>query len=72
MEGHGERPFQCQHCPYSSTQKGNLKTHVQSVHRLAFDSRLQQGRPRPPSQPAEDPPDGSLQDHSVPEATVLD
>lgn len=34
----GERPFQCQYCPYSASQKGNLKTHVQTVHRLTFDN----------------------------------
>ncbi|XP_078073281.1 zinc finger protein 516 [Mustelus asterias] len=33
-----ERPFQCRYCPYSSSQKGNLKTHVQCVHRLPFDN----------------------------------
>ncbi len=34
----GERPFQCRYCPYSASQKGNLKTHVQTVHRLSFDN----------------------------------
>uniref|UniRef100_UPI00398F7DEE zinc finger protein 516 isoform X2 n=1 Tax=Pristiophorus japonicus TaxID=55135 RepID=UPI00398F7DEE len=34
----GERPFQCRYCPYSASQKGNLKTHVQCVHRLPFDN----------------------------------
>ncbi|XP_059365336.1 zinc finger protein 516-like isoform X1 [Carassius carassius] len=39
MRSHtGERPFQCRYCPYSASQKGNLKTHVQTVHRLAFDN----------------------------------
>ncbi|KAK2836318.1 hypothetical protein Q7C36_014187 [Tachysurus vachellii] len=39
MRSHtGERPFQCQYCPYSASQKGNLKTHVQTVHRLTFDN----------------------------------
>ncbi|XP_030644359.1 zinc finger protein 516 [Chanos chanos] len=50
MRSHtGERPFRCRYCPYSASQKGNLKTHVQTVHRLAFDNtqypdgRLRQG-----------------------------
>ncbi|XP_051992237.1 zinc finger protein 516-like isoform X1 [Xyrauchen texanus] len=39
MRSHtGERPFQCRYCPYSASQKGNLKTHVQTVHCLAFDN----------------------------------
>ncbi|XP_038666205.1 zinc finger protein 516 isoform X4 [Scyliorhinus canicula] len=33
-----ERPFQCRYCPYSASQKGNLKTHVQCVHRVPFDN----------------------------------
>ncbi|XP_078396020.1 zinc finger protein 516 isoform X1 [Cetorhinus maximus] len=33
-----ERPFQCRYCPYSASQKGNLKTHVQCVHRMPFDN----------------------------------
>ncbi|KAA0723575.1 hypothetical protein E1301_Tti003310 [Triplophysa tibetana] len=37
--GHGgQRPFQCQYCPYSASQKGNLKTHVLCVHRMPFDN----------------------------------
>lgn len=34
----GERPFCCQLCPYRASQKGNLKTHVQSVHHIPFDN----------------------------------
>lgn len=34
----GERPFCCQFCPYRASQKGNLKTHVQSVHHMPFDN----------------------------------
>ncbi|KAB5525933.1 hypothetical protein PHYPO_G00145900 [Pangasianodon hypophthalmus] len=34
----GQRPFQCQYCPYSASQKGNLKTHVLCVHRMPFDN----------------------------------
>ncbi|XP_030650059.1 zinc finger protein 536 [Chanos chanos] len=33
-----QRPFQCQYCPYSASQKGNLKTHVLCVHRMPFDN----------------------------------
>uniref|UniRef100_A0A3P8YVE9 C2H2-type domain-containing protein n=1 Tax=Esox lucius TaxID=8010 RepID=A0A3P8YVE9_ESOLU len=36
----GGKPFQCKYCPYSATQKGNLKTHVLCVHRRPFDSSL--------------------------------
>ncbi|KAI3360612.1 hypothetical protein L3Q82_002478 [Scortum barcoo] len=36
--GSGERPFCCQLCPYRASQKGNLKTHVQSVHHMPFDN----------------------------------
>ncbi|XP_061632243.1 zinc finger protein 516 isoform X1 [Phyllopteryx taeniolatus] len=39
MRSHtGERPFCCQLCPYRASQKGNLKTHVQSVHHIPFDN----------------------------------
>ncbi|XP_078256578.1 zinc finger protein 536 isoform X2 [Rhinoraja longicauda] len=34
----GNRPFQCRYCPYSASQKGNLKTHVLCVHRMPFDN----------------------------------
>ncbi|CAB1333605.1 unnamed protein product [Coregonus sp. 'balchen'] len=34
----GERPFRCRLCPYRASQKGNLKTHVQSVHHVHFDN----------------------------------
>ncbi|KAJ8247355.1 hypothetical protein GJAV_G00245440 [Gymnothorax javanicus] len=34
----GQKPFQCQYCPYSASQKGNLKTHVLCVHRMPFDN----------------------------------
>ncbi|XP_072639035.1 zinc finger protein 536 isoform X3 [Canis lupus baileyi] len=34
----GHRPFQCRYCPYSASQKGNLKTHVLCVHRMPFDN----------------------------------
>ncbi|XP_063041553.1 zinc finger protein 516-like isoform X2 [Engraulis encrasicolus] len=49
MRSHtGERPFRCRYCPYSASQKGNLKTHVQTVHRVAFDNTsYSDGRLRP-------------------------
>ncbi|KAL0968487.1 hypothetical protein UPYG_G00267510 [Umbra pygmaea] len=49
----GGKPFQCKYCPYSATQKGNLKTHVVCVHRRAFDSSLYPDRRlrRPPANP---------------------
>ncbi|MFT7810482.1 zinc finger protein 536-like isoform X1 [Arapaima gigas] len=34
----GQRPYQCNYCPYSASQKGNLKTHVLCVHRMPFDN----------------------------------
>lgn len=34
----GEKPFCCQFCPYRASQKGNLKTHVQSVHHMPFNN----------------------------------
>ncbi|XP_016341430.1 zinc finger protein 516-like isoform X1 [Sinocyclocheilus anshuiensis] len=59
MRSHtGERPFQCRYCPYSASQKGNLKTHVQTVHRLAFDNtqypdrRLRQAPTNEPMDPS--------------------
>ncbi|XP_038662532.1 zinc finger protein 536 isoform X4 [Scyliorhinus canicula] len=38
LESGGHRPFQCRYCPYSASQKGNLKTHVMCVHRMPFDN----------------------------------
>ncbi|XP_016419163.1 zinc finger protein 516-like [Sinocyclocheilus rhinocerous] len=62
MRSHtGERPFQCRYCPYSASQKGNLKTHVQTVHRLAFDNaqyldrRLRQAPTNEPTDPSGSP-----------------
>lgn len=34
----GQKPFQCNYCPYSTSQKGNLKTHVLCVHRMPFNN----------------------------------
>ncbi|KAJ0029742.1 hypothetical protein NQD34_004739 [Periophthalmus magnuspinnatus] len=59
------KPFQCRYCPYSASQKGNLKTHVLCVHRKPFDNSLYPDRRlrrshaphhRPLSKPA--PPQG--------------
>ncbi|KAK2841999.1 hypothetical protein Q5P01_012199 [Channa striata] len=38
--GSARKPFQCRYCPYSASQKGNLKTHVLCVHRKPFDNSL--------------------------------
>ncbi|XP_041933172.1 zinc finger protein 516 isoform X1 [Alosa sapidissima] len=56
MRSHtGERPFRCRYCPYSASQKGNLKTHVQTVHRVTFDNTsYSEGRLRQEAQPEED------------------
>ncbi|XP_054637328.1 zinc finger protein 516-like isoform X1 [Dunckerocampus dactyliophorus] len=66
MRSHtGERPFCCQLCPYRASQKGNLKTHVQSVHHMPFDNSrypdsrtllpnsAERGAVRPPPTPQE-------------------
>ncbi|KAJ8002920.1 hypothetical protein DPEC_G00163980 [Dallia pectoralis] len=52
-ETSGGKPFLCKYCPYSATQKGNLKTHVLCVHRRPFDSSLYPDRRlrRPHSSP---------------------
>lgn len=34
------KPFKCWYCPYSSSQKGNLRTHVLCVHQKPFDNSL--------------------------------
>ncbi|CAL8374890.1 unnamed protein product [Arctogadus glacialis] len=58
------KPFQCRFCPYSASQKGNLKTHVVCVHRKPFDNSLYPDRrlrrshhahlrPSPPPPPAQ-------------------
>ncbi|MBN3296192.1 ZN516 protein, partial [Amia calva] len=73
-----ERPFQCRYCAYSASQKGNLKTHVQCVHRVPFDNaqypdkRFRQPRIDDLGQPLQEQMDELLTDHQVSEATVLD
>uniref|UniRef100_A0A8C5BZI8 Zinc finger protein 536 n=2 Tax=Gadus morhua TaxID=8049 RepID=A0A8C5BZI8_GADMO len=62
--GAARKPFQCRFCPYSASQKGNLKTHVVCVHRKPFDNSLYPDRrlrrshhahlrPSPPPPPAQ-------------------
>ncbi|KAG8133407.1 hypothetical protein E2320_011193, partial [Naja naja] len=73
----GERPFQCRYCPYSASQKGNLKTHVQCVHQVPFDnSQYPDLRfPSPPNNYSINPLEGQLENiftiSPVPGATVL-
>uniref|UniRef100_A0A2D4MGP0 C2H2-type domain-containing protein n=1 Tax=Micrurus spixii TaxID=129469 RepID=A0A2D4MGP0_9SAUR len=77
MDRAGERPFQCRYCPYSASQKGNLKTHVQCVHRVPFDnSQYPDLRfPSPPNNYSINPLEGQLENiftiSPVPGATVL-
>ncbi|XP_041650977.1 zinc finger protein 536-like [Cheilinus undulatus] len=53
------KPFQCRYCPYSASQKGNLKTHVLCVHRKPFDNSLYPDRrlrrSHPPQRPSRPP-----------------
>lgn len=73
----GERPFQCRYCPYSASQKGNLKTHVQCVHRVPFDNSQYLDRRflQPPNNYSHNPMEEQLENllakHAVPGATVL-
>nr|XP_020637301.1 zinc finger protein 516 isoform X1 [Pogona vitticeps] len=78
MRSHtGERPFQCRYCPYSASQKGNLKTHVQCVHRVPFDNsqypdrRFEQPLYNYSNTPMEEQLENILAIHLVPGATVL-
>ncbi|CAI5779831.1 zinc finger protein 516 [Podarcis lilfordi] len=78
MRSHtGERPFQCRYCPYSASQKGNLKTHVQCVHRVPFDNSQYLDRRflQPPNNYSHNPMEEQLENllakHPVPGATVL-
>ncbi|KAJ8355390.1 hypothetical protein SKAU_G00181840 [Synaphobranchus kaupii] len=51
-----QRPFQCRYCPYSASQKGNLKTHVLCVHRMPFDNSQYPDRRFKRSRMDPDPP----------------
>nr|XP_027207199.1 zinc finger X-chromosomal protein-like [Penaeus vannamei] len=33
----GEKPFKCPHCPYCSTQKGNLRSHMAKIHKSSLE-----------------------------------
>nr|XP_057943180.1 zinc finger protein 536-like [Doryrhamphus excisus] len=54
------KPFPCRYCPYSASQKGNLKTHVICVHRKPFDNSLYPDRrlrrSHTPQRPSKSPP----------------
>ncbi|XP_040290164.1 zinc finger protein 516 isoform X1 [Bufo bufo] len=78
MRSHtGERPFQCRYCPYSASQKGNLKTHVQCVHRVPFDNseypdkQLLQPQGDNPNTYMEEQLENLPSNHQVPGAVVL-
>ncbi|XP_073535028.1 zinc finger protein 516 isoform X1 [Phyllobates terribilis] len=78
MRSHtGERPFQCRYCPYSASQKGNLKTHVQCVHRVPFDNseypdkQLLQPQGDNPNSYMEEQLENLPSNHQVPGALVL-
>ncbi|KAG7239629.1 hypothetical protein INR49_028781 [Caranx melampygus] len=58
----GSRPFKCSYCPYSASQKGNLKTHVLCVHRMPFDNTLYPDRRFKRSRTESDAPDKSPSD----------
>ncbi|XP_026167006.1 zinc finger protein 536-like [Mastacembelus armatus] len=63
------KPFQCRYCPYSASQKGNLKTHVLCVHRKPFDNSLYPDRrlrrSHTPQRPSAMPP-GITGDNHMP------
>ncbi|GLD55618.1 zinc finger protein 536 isoform X1 [Lates japonicus] len=54
-----QKPFKCSYCPYSASQKGNLKTHVLCVHRMPFDNTQYPDRRFKRSRPESDSPDKS-------------
>lgn len=74
----GERPFQCRYCPYSASQKGNLKTHVLCVHRVPFDNtqypdrRFQQPQNDDPNSPIEEQLENFPISHQISGVTVLE
>ncbi|KAG8001635.1 hypothetical protein GBF38_007383 [Nibea albiflora] len=60
--GVGQRPFKCSYCPYSASQKGNLKTHVLCVHRMPFDNSQYPDRRFKRSRPESDIPEKNPDD----------
>lgn len=58
----GQRPFKCSYCPYSASQKGNLKTHVLCVHRMPFDNSQYPDRRFKRSRPESDIPEKNPDD----------
>lgn len=58
----GQRPFKCSYCPYSASQKGNLKTHVLCVHRMPFDNSQYPDRRFKRSRPEYDIPEKNTDD----------
>ncbi|KAK9543115.1 hypothetical protein VZT92_000921 [Zoarces viviparus] len=58
----GQRPFKCSYCPYSASQKGNLKTHVLCVHRMPFNNSQYPDRRFKRSRPEYDTPEKSNDD----------
>uniref|UniRef100_A0A665V8H0 Zinc finger protein 536-like n=2 Tax=Echeneis naucrates TaxID=173247 RepID=A0A665V8H0_ECHNA len=62
------KPFQCRYCPYSASQKGNLKTHVLCVHRKPFDNSLYPDRrlrrSHAPQRPSRLPPSITGDNHA--------
>ncbi|KAM7423589.1 hypothetical protein PAMA_000103 [Pampus argenteus] len=58
----GQRPFKCSYCPYSASQKGNLKTHVLCVHRMPFDNSQYPDRRFKRSRPESDVPEKNMDD----------
>ncbi|KAK2853441.1 hypothetical protein Q5P01_006102 [Channa striata] len=58
----GQRPFKCSYCPYSASQKGNLKTHVLCVHRMPFDNSQYPDRRFKRSRPDCEIPDKNCDD----------
>ncbi|XP_061891168.1 zinc finger protein 536-like [Entelurus aequoreus] len=58
------KAFPCRYCPYSASQKGNLKTHVICVHRKPFDNSLYPDRrlrrSHTPQRPCGSPPNISV------------